>query len=256
MRIMRTDHSISPRTGQSCLAGRTGERRVPVLLGDCGISAGRCEKLCASLTVQEDLDCVCGCDTSRLDCRAEIHRVNSELCRCECENVAAKQDCLDSARVWSEETCQCGGEDWAPPLPECANTRTSHSYQQPPTWHFILIFLLSLAVLIMISVLVLLIRKIVNMRKKIRIQESMRKIQNIDCFYEFMAKKASVSENKYENVYAVSQCESSELSQSGDSHHCGTPLTANPSKHPHKPRVNTTPIDEALLLLKLSTDRL
>ena len=93
----------------------------------------------------------------------------------------------------------------------------------------------------------------------------MRKIQNIDCFYEFMAKKATVSENKYENVYAVtggSQCESSELSHCGDNLTSqeggagGTALTSNPSKHPYKPRVNTQPIDEALLLLKLSTDRL
>lgn len=119
----------------------------------------------------------------------------------------------------------------------------------------------------MTLLLVILTRKMVTMRKKIRLQESMRKIQNIDCFYEFMARKRPVSDNKYENVYAVSQCQSSELSHSEDqtlpSQDTGggggcTGLTSNPSNHPYKPRarVNTQPIDEALLLLKLSTDRL
>ena len=252
-----------------------------MLLGECGVSTGRCHKLCATISLQEHLDCLCGCDITRLvvtpgskyfhnlnifrlNCRAEIHRVNSDLCRCECENVGAKQQCLDTGRVWSEQNCQCGEESQGalpPLLADCSNTSSSYSYQEPPSWHFILIFLLSLAILIMILVLVLLTRKIIRMRKKIRIQESMRRIQNIDCFYEFMAKKASspVSENKYENVYAVSQCESSELSHCGDNQPSGTAPTAptsNPSKHPYKPRVNTSPIDEALLLLKLSTDRL
>ena len=56
---------FSPRTGQTCLPGRLGERRVAVLLGECGISTGRCDKLCATVTVMEHLDCLCGCDTSR-----------------------------------------------------------------------------------------------------------------------------------------------------------------------------------------------
>ena len=203
-----------------------------------------------------------------LNCRPELHRVNSDLCRCECENVGAKQLCLDTGRLWSEEICQCGELGQSPILSDCRNSTSSSSSsstEQPPTWHFILIFLLSLAIVIMTLVLVILTRKMVNMRKKIRLQESMRKIQNIDCFYEFMARKRSVSENKYENVYAVSQCESSELSHSGDQSlpsqdtgggGGGSALTSNPSKHQYKPRVNTQPIDEALLLLKLSTDRL
>ena len=166
--------------------------------------------------------------------------------------MAAKQLCLDTGKLWSEENCQCGEEGEAPLLSDCSSSST----QQPPSWHFILIFLLSLAIVIMSLGMVLLTRKILNMRKKIRLQESMRKIQNIDCFYEFMARKATVSENKYENVYAVSQCESSELSHSGDNLTSKEALTSNPSKHPYKPRVNTQPIDEALLLLKLSTDRL
>ena len=171
--------------------------------------------------------------------------------------MAAKQLCLDTGKLWSEESCQCGEEGEAPLLSDCSTSST----QRPPSWHFILIFLLSLAIVIMSLGMVLLTRKILNMRKKIRLQESMRKIQNIDCFYEFMARKATVSENKYENVYAVSQCESSELSHCGDNNTAsqeggGGGGTSNPSKHPYKPRVNTQPIDEALLLLKLSTDRL
>ena len=183
--------------------------------------------------------------------------MNSDLCRCECENVGARQECLHTGKVWSEENCQCTDQGQSSPLlSDCSSS--SSSTEQPPTWHFILIFLLSLAIVIMTLVLVLLTRKMINMRKKIRIQESLRNIQNIDCFYEFMARKARVSENKYENVYAVtagSQCDSSELS-SQEGAAGGSALTSNPSKHPYKPRVNTQPIDEALLLLKLSTDRL
>ena len=117
--------------------------------------------------------------------------------------------------------------------------------------------------MLMVLVIVILIRKIISMRKKIRIQESIRKIQNIDSFYEFMTKKTSPRENKYETVYTVSQSESSESSEETAESYCEkeeglstiTPPVST-SQHSCRNHVNTKPIDEALLLLKLSTDRL
>ena len=111
---------------------------------------------------------------------------------------------------------------------------------------------------------------------QVQVQESIRNIQNIDCFYEFMTKKteshshsgATHSESKYNNVYAVSQSSSSEASSSVETQEssCETQESSCESSrsgdtntgptHSQRHRVNTQPIDEALLLLKLSTDQL
>ena len=183
--------------------------------------------------------------------------MNEDICRCECRNVADKQSCLDRGEVWEEENCRCSS----------GNSKTSY---QILDWQIVIIFVLGLCIVLMVLVIVILIRKVIRMRKKIRIQESIRNIQNIDSFYEFMTKKTSPRENKYETVYTVSQSESSESSEETQESYCdkeegvntitmvtkeeGVNTITSPISYRH--HVNTQPIDEALLLLKLSTDRL
>ena len=186
----------------------------------------------------------------RLRCDAELHEVNTDLCSCECRNERERRSCLDRGEVWLDERCQCG-------------LQTS---QQTTTPHMVVIFLLALLIVLLLLAIVILVRKIVTMRKKIRIQESIRNIQNIDSFYEFMTKEASHSGNKYDNVYAVSQSSSSEVSSSGETQEsfCESSkevgdinrAAGSTSRSPHKHLPNTRTIDEALLLLKLSTDQL
>ena len=114
-----------------------------------------------------------------------------------------------------------------------------------------------------------------NLKKRIRLQESMRRIQNIDSFYEFMAKKANHDngnktkhnnnqEDKYENVCGMSQ--TSEVSSSVSTEHYSPPpsysgiftstISNDATDNIDFIETVTKPIDEALLLLKLSTDQL
>ena len=92
----------------------------------------------------------------------------------------------------------------------------------------VLIAILGTSIVIMLIIIMGLIRRIYNLKKRIRIQESMRRIQNIDSFYEFMAKKANNDngnktkhknnqEDKYENVCGMSQ--TSEVSSSVSTEH-------------------------------------
>ena len=51
----------------------------------CGLGAGLCDKVCASVSVAEDRRCQCGCleDT----CDPTLHRVHPQTCQCECKQV-------------------------------------------------------------------------------------------------------------------------------------------------------------------------
>ena len=139
----------------------------------------------------------------------------------------------------------------------------------------VLIAILGTSIVIMLIIITVLIRRIYNLKKRIRIQESMRRIQNIDSFYEFMAKKANNDngnktknnnnqEDKYENVCGMSQ--TSEVSSSVSTEHYSPPpsysgiftstISNDATDNIDFIETVTKPIDEALLLLKLSTDQL
>ena len=53
------------RTGRECLARAVMSREVAVLLGECGVTTGRCDKVCANVTVLEHTECHCGCHIDR-----------------------------------------------------------------------------------------------------------------------------------------------------------------------------------------------
>ena len=138
--------------------------------------------------------------------------------------------------------------------------------------------------------MMVLIRKIHNIKRKARLQESLRKVQNIDSFYEFMKnnvgirdESSSCCQSKYENVSGVSQtsevpsddCIHSHQSCSSDGEDVNVYSSLDPIQFDSSSAIDnnakitknidylqnnfesaTKPIDEALLLLKLSTDQL
>ena len=52
--------SHSPSSKVSCTAIRTEVREVSVMLGVCPLSGGKCEKQCAVVRVEDELECECG----------------------------------------------------------------------------------------------------------------------------------------------------------------------------------------------------
>ena len=45
------------------------------MVGKCGVSVGKCEKECATVTLEEHTKCGCGCQLDRVDCELDgLHR--------------------------------------------------------------------------------------------------------------------------------------------------------------------------------------
>ena len=97
-----TDH-------RSCVASRTKNRKVAVMLGKCNkVNGGRCEKVCTTLEVEDETECECGCRRKMDEC-TEYQEWKSETCECECKNRKAKRECLESGhnKVWDTSKCAC-----------------------------------------------------------------------------------------------------------------------------------------------------
>jgi len=104
--------------GQGCAALATRQKEVSVMVGKCGVSVGKCEKECATVTLEEHTKCGCGCQIDRGQCETDgLHRFKKELCQCECKDVEAKRSCLEQGRTWEEDSCTCG----CPALKSCAS---------------------------------------------------------------------------------------------------------------------------------------
>ena len=56
---------VCSRPGHACLATRTQETAVSVLVAECGLGTGPCAKMCSNITITEDTECGCGCDLDR-----------------------------------------------------------------------------------------------------------------------------------------------------------------------------------------------
>ena len=105
------------RGSQGCIATATRTREVSVMVGKCGVSVGKCEKECATVTLEEHTKCGCGCHLDRLQCELDgLHKFKKELCQCECKDVEAKRSCLEQGRTWEEDSCTCG----CPALKSCS----------------------------------------------------------------------------------------------------------------------------------------
>lgn len=104
--------------GHSCIPTRVTRRSVPVLLSRCGIASGLCAKECASLEVEEHVECACACQLTARDCPPG-QQLRPELCACQCADLPAKQACLDAGRTWREDTCSCACAEDTEELPAC-----------------------------------------------------------------------------------------------------------------------------------------
>ena len=105
------------RGSQGCIATATRTREVSVMVGKCGVSVGKCEKECATVTLEEHTKCGCGCQIDSIQCELDgMHRFKEELCQCECKDIKAKRSCLQQGRTWEEDSCTCG----CPALKSCA----------------------------------------------------------------------------------------------------------------------------------------
>ena len=89
----------------SCVASLTRVREVQVILGKCPVSGGKCEKECASVEVEDEVECECGC--RRKECGEKAEWM-SDTCECECKDSVGRTECLEGGYVWDSTQCQCG----------------------------------------------------------------------------------------------------------------------------------------------------
>jgi len=93
---------------QSCVASLTRIREVPVILGKCPVSGGKCEKECTSVQVEDAVECGCGCRKKESEC-GTTHVWKSDTCSCECSDSVSRTECLEGGvgRVWDSTQCEC-----------------------------------------------------------------------------------------------------------------------------------------------------
>ena len=158
-----------------------------------------------------------------------MHHLNSS-CGCECKNDGARRQCLISGMNWSEETCQCDSEKGLAPDDSHSDIRLS-----------VIITVLSISIILLLCIIISLVRRILVIRRRVQLQENLRHVHNIDTFYEFMTKRGSdCSDQQTLNTTDV------KADQSDDSD----------CLNDYSFESVTNPIDEALLILKLSSDQL
>ena len=96
---------------RSCVAGATQVRKVSVMMAKCPVAGGKCEKQCASLEVEDEVDCECGCAKHlEQECLAKVktHSWSRETCGCQCRDEKERRSCLESpGRVWDSSSCSC-----------------------------------------------------------------------------------------------------------------------------------------------------
>ena len=183
------------RDSQGCIATATRTREVSVMVGKCGVSVGKCEKECATVTLEEHTKCGCGCHLDRLQCELDgLHKFKKELCQCECKDVEAKRSCLEQGRTWEEDSCTCG----CPALKSCSpgNVYSTVSCMCEPIktgvqnnkvqdsdlsekdfiswmvgWEIVTIAILLLLVLSLLSVIFSLVARLQRMRRALKMKD-------------------------------------------------------------------------------------
>jgi len=103
------------RGNQDCVAMKTKEKKIPVMLAKCGITTGKCEKECATISVLEHVECGCDCNhIQKQSCPMGSHTYNTDTCMCSCSDTQSKQQCLNQGKTWSEDSCSCQCADQQP----------------------------------------------------------------------------------------------------------------------------------------------
>jgi len=159
------------------VASLTRVREVQVILGKCPVSGGKCEKECASVEVEDEVECECGCRKKECGEKAEWM---SDTCECECKDSVGRTECLEGGYVWDSTQCQCGcpailschsGMEFSMDTCQCQPSihtqdiqtleREERSEAQSIiTWEYITIAVLSIVIVICLLIIIILLRKI------------------------------------------------------------------------------------------------
>ena len=170
---------------QSCVASLTRVREVQVILGKCPVSGGKCEKECASVKVEDEVECECGC--RRKECGEKAEWM-SDTCECECKDSVARTECLESGYVWDSTQCQCGcpailschsGMEFSKETCQCQPQIITQDVQtlerversEAPLsirWENITIVVLGIAIFICLLIIMILLRKINSLKNNIK----------------------------------------------------------------------------------------
>ena len=98
-------------SSRSCVARVRKVREVAVMMAKCPVAGGKCEKQCASLEVEDEVECECGCAHHlEEECRAKAstHSWSRESCGCQCRAEEERRRCVESAgRLWDPSSCSC-----------------------------------------------------------------------------------------------------------------------------------------------------
>jgi len=209
--------STSPGLTQ-CVAVLTRSRTIPVMLAKCGVKAGRCEKECASITVEEDASCECSCPQERRErCQASSqHQWREESCECHCVDYQGRRDCEQRGHHWLTDNCTCQARHLL--NIELSLTETDNTTPPPPppvppvsiTREIIVILLLSTINTCLVVVLVLLLVRL----RAVKVEErGGDKEDGGDCYQvmrteedSYLAGPRLVSENTYSDldIYSAS----------------------------------------------------
>ena len=93
------------------MATSTAVRKVPVMMGRCPVGGGKCDKECAVLQVEDEVECSCGCSKhlhQECSLKSSSHSWNSESCECQCKDQTAHRQCMEThGKVWDSSSCSC-----------------------------------------------------------------------------------------------------------------------------------------------------
>ena len=96
---------------RNCVATSTNVRKVPVMMGRCPVGGGKCDKQCAVLQVEDEVECSCGCSKhlhQECSLKSSSHTWNSESCDCQCRDQTAHRQCMEThGKVWDGSSCSC-----------------------------------------------------------------------------------------------------------------------------------------------------
>ena len=95
----------------TCVARVTRVRNVSVMMGKCPVGGGKCDKECASLQVEDEVECECGCSKHvQATCQEKptTHMFNKDTCECQCKDQDARKKCFETpGKVWDSSSCSC-----------------------------------------------------------------------------------------------------------------------------------------------------
>ena len=81
------------------------------MMGRCPVGGGKCDKECAVLQVEDELECSCGCSNhlhQECSLKSASHTWNSESCECHCKDQTAQRQCMETpGKVWDSSSCSC-----------------------------------------------------------------------------------------------------------------------------------------------------